>query len=178
MCIRDRLYGLLYGLLYGNINCYMQKLQRQRDTLIIRCKTPTGVSLATGRQAAGRQYGAVEAPLDLLCCRDGRLDTVWTVVGRLDDHLDGRLDGHPDGRPDGPPDGAVLTAIRTAVKTAVSTVSTAVLTAESFVQLTESSVQLMDPRPKLCSIEINYVQLKRRPASVSTEHNLFQLNIA
>ena len=109
---------------------------------------------------------------------DDRLDTVWTVVGRLDDRLDGRPHGHLDGRPDRPPDDTVLTAIRTAVKTAVSTVPTAVLTAESFVQLTESSVQFMDPRPKLCSIEINYVQLKRRPASVLTKHNLFQWNLA
>ena len=92
-------------------------------------------------------------------------------------HLDGRLDGHPDGRPDGPPDGAVLTAIRAAVKTAVSTVSTAVLTAESFVQLTESSVQLMDRRPKLCSIETSYVQLKRRPARDKKNATTGMLNV-
>ena len=35
---------------------------------------------------------------------------------------------------------------------------------ESFVQLTESSEELMDPRLKICSIEPNYIQSKRRPS--------------
>ena len=79
-------------------------------------------------------------------------------------HGSGLLNGHPDGRRDGRLQCGESTGRPHGCRVGHRVSRRDGRLTESFVQFTESSVELMDPRLKLCSLETNYIQLKRRPA--------------